>query len=289
MPMKYYSPVPLALNFSNFLFLSLSTVLIAAAGYIINDYFDVKIDAINRPEKLVLEKKIPMKLAIVVHTLMNAVAIFLAVIVARKAGHYSFVIMQVACSVLLWFYSTDFKRQFMTGNIVVAILTAFTIAVLMLYEPAIHYYLYQDFFIDGKSELIPNPVWVLGTYAYFAFMLTWMREIVKDMEDFKGDAEQGCITMPIKWGLLRSARFTQVLGILAVVPLIIGAIKLLREQWIVLGVYTLAGLALPILLWMYRLTKGATTAHYHKMSRGLKIIMVLGIVSLMIYYFQTNG
>lgn len=289
MPMRHYSPEPVILTWNNFLWLSLSTVLIAAAGYIINDYFDVKIDMINRPEKLILEKRIPMKWAIIVHTVLNAAGIFLAVVVARRAGHYSFVAIQLGCTLLLWLYSTSFKRQFMSGNVVVSLLTAFTIAVLMLYENAIRYYLFQDFFIETGYALIPNPVWVLGTYAYFAFMLTWMREIVKDMEDFKGDAEQGCVTMPIKWGLLRSARFAQALGILTVIPLVIGAIKLLREQWYVLGIYTLAGLALPILLWMYQLPKEATTKHYSKESRYLKLIMVLGVVSLMIYYFQTNG
>jgi len=230
-----------------------------------------------------------MKLAIVVHTVFNIAAIFLAILVARRAGHYSFLAMQLGCTVLLWFYSTTFKRQFVSGNVVVSILTAFTIVVLMLYENAIRYYLHMDFFIETGYALIPNPVWVLGTYAYFAFMLTWMREIVKDMEDFKGDAEQGCVTMPIKWGLLRSARFAQLLGMLTVVPLVIGAVKLLKEQWYVLGIYTIAGLALPILIWMYYLPKKATTKHYGTESRYLKIIMVLGVVSLVIYYFQTNG
>ncbi|MCB0699430.1 MAG: geranylgeranylglycerol-phosphate geranylgeranyltransferase [Chitinophagales bacterium] len=289
MPMQHYSPVAPTLDWNYFLLLSLSTVLIAAAGYAINDYFDVKIDAINRPDKLILEKRIPMKLAVLVHIVLNLIAIFMAIVVARRAGHYSFVALQLGCTLMLWFYSTKFKREFVTGNVLVAVLTAFTIAVLMLYEGAIHYYLFEDFFIQGVSELIPNPVWVLGTYAYFAIMLTWMREIVKDMEDFKGDAEQGCVTMPIKWGLLRSARFTQVLGALTVTPLILGAIKLLKEQWYVLGIYTLLGLALPIILWMYYLPKEATTKHYHKESRWLKIIMVLGVVSLVIYYFQTNG
>lgn len=288
-PMRHYSPVPLVLRWNNFCWLSISTVLIAAAGYIINDYFDVKIDMINRPEKLILEKRIPMKWAIVVHTILNGIAIFLGLIVAKRAGHYSFIALQLTCSLLLWLYSTTFKRQFVTGNVVVSLLTALTIVALMLYENAIRFYLGQDFFIETGYALIPNPVWVLGTYAYFAFMLTWMREIVKDMEDFKGDAEQGCVTMPIKWGLLRSARFAQVLGLLTVIPLAIGAIKLLKEEWYTLGIYTLVGLALPILIWMYYLPQKATTKHYGKESRYLKIIMVLGIVSLVIYYFQTNG
>lgn len=289
MPMKHYADLVPILNRENFLLLSVSTVLIAAAGYIINDYFDVKIDAINRPEKLVLEKRIPMKLAIVMHSILNATGIFLAVLVARKAGHYSFVALQLGCTIMLWLYSTRYKREFMTGNIIVSILTAFTIVVLMLYETAIRSYLWHSFFIEGRNGLIPNPVWVLTTYAYFAFMLTWMREIVKDMEDFKGDAEQGCVTMPIKWGLKRSVKFIQALGLLTTAPLVTGAVKLLSEGWFILGIYTLLGLALPILLRMYYLPRSATTRHYSKESRWFKIIMVLGVGSLVIYYFQTNG
>lgn len=289
MPMQQYSPVPLVLRFDYFLLLSLSTICIAAAGYIINDYFDVKIDIINRPEKLILEKRIPIKEAIVVHTILNIAGTLLAFFVARRAGHYSFLALQLACTALLWFYSTTFKRKFVSGNVIVSVLTAFTIAVLMLYENAIRFYLGQPFFIQTGYALIPNPVWVLGTYAYFAFMLTWMREIVKDMEDMKGDAEQGCVTMPIRWGLLRSSRFIQLLGALTVTPLIIGAVKLLKEQWYLLGIYVLAGLALPIIVWMLHLPRQATTQHYGLESRYLKLIMVAGVVSLIIYYFQAHG
>lgn len=286
-PMHQFADTPLLLNLPNFLLISTSTVLIAAAGYIINDYFDIKIDAINKPESMVLERRIPMRLAIIAHSVVNIIGILLALIVARKAGHYSWLLLQLCCTILLVFYSTTFKRQFITGNLVVALLTAFTIVVLMVYETGIHYYLFNPYFINTANGLVPNPVWVLGIYAYFAFMLTWMREIVKDMEDFKGDKEQGCMTMPIKWGLLRSVRFTQALGILTITPLVLGAIKLFYASWITLSIYTLLGLALPISIWIFFLNKKATTTHYHKASRWLKIIMILGIGSLIIYYLQT--
>ena len=120
--MKQYAQEPLLLGFSNFLCLSLSTVLIAAAGYIINDYFDVKIDIINRPEKMVLEKRIPRRYGIIAHTVLNIVGLGLAAYVARQAGHYEWLILQVFCTVLLWFYSASFKRQFIIGNVVVACL-----------------------------------------------------------------------------------------------------------------------------------------------------------------------
>ena len=120
-------------------------------------------------------------------------------------------------------------------------------------------------------------------------MLTWMREIVKDMEDYKGDAEEGCITMPIKWGLLRSARFTQVLGLLAITPLIVGSIRLLDAGWMPLGIYMIAAVVLPLAWWIITVNNKATTEHYAKASRNLKFIMITGVGSLIIYYIQTNG
>lgn len=288
LPIKSYSDTPLLLNFTNFMLLSASTVLIAAAGYIINDYFDIKIDAINRPDKVILEKQIPLRMAIVMHSLFNITAIWFAILVAGHAGRYSWVLLQIGCTVLLWLYSTKFKRQFMTGNVVVALLTGLTIVTLMLYETAIHHYMRLPAFVETTHGIVPNPAWVLGIYTCFAFSLTWMREIVKDMEDFKGDAEEGCVTMPIKWGLLRSVRFTQALGVLSILPLLIGSIKLFGAGWWVLGIYTILALAVPIAICIVKLPKTATTQHYHTMSRWLKIIMVSGIGSLIIYYFQAH-
>jgi 4-hydroxybenzoate polyprenyltransferase len=288
LPVRQYINTSLLLNPLNFFCLALSTVLIAAAGYIINDYFDIKIDIINRPEKVVLEKRIPRKWGIVLHTIFNLAALVLAAFVARQAGHYEWLLLQAACTILLWFYSAAFKRQFITGNVVVAILTAFTILTIMIYEPALHPYIVRHYFLRTPGKWIINPVWVLGVYTYFAFMLTWMREVVKDMEDYKGDAEEGCVTMPIKIGLLKSARFTQLLGVLAIIPLIIGSIKLCSKEWRALGIYLVLAVVVPLAWWILTVNNKATTEHYARASRNLKLIMLTGIGSLIIYYIQTN-
>lgn len=290
LPTQQYESSGHLLNFQNFLLVSLSTVLIAAAGYIINDYFDIRIDNINHPEKMVLEKNIPRRHAIILHSVLNIIAIILAFFVARKAGHYSWLLMQLGCTILLWFYSTKFKMQFAIGNIVVALLTAFTIIILILYEPAMHHFLTKPIFIKiNESRAIPNPVWVLMVYTYFAFVLTWMREIVKDMEDLKGDDAEGCVTMPIKWGLKKASQFTQTLGVFALIPLVIAVFKLFLKSNFLLGIYTLIALVIPILLWLFFLQKESTSVHYGKASRYLKFIMVSGIGSLILYYFQSNA
>ncbi len=274
-------------NFSNtagqiskFLLLSFSTVLIAAAGYIINDYFDIKIDIINRPGKVVLERTIPLKAAIIAHVILNGIGLALAGIVAYSAHHLEWVSLQVACIVLLWFYSTDFKRQFVTGNVVIALLTALTIITFVVYRPAFSYSSVND----GMA-----PISVMYIYALFAFALTWIREIVKDMEDFKGDAEGGCVTMPIKMGLKFSTVFTQILGGITLTGLIGISCYLLLAPYSLLGIYAIAFTCVPLALWCIFINKAHTSEHYHKASRWLKIIMLTGLGSLIPYHFTSKA
>lgn len=278
----------LVLDRYHFLLLSASTVVIAAAGYLINDYFDIRIDAVNHPEKFILEKKIHRRIAIILHSALNALGLFLALIVAHRAGSYWPVLLPVVCTTLLWFYSTHFKQRFMVGNVVVATLTALAVLILLVYEPALWRMLARPviFFDEGKAATV-NPAYIVAGYAYFAFVLTWMREVAKDMEDIRGDSAEGCDTMPIRWGLLRSSRFTQGLALLAMAPLVYGATRLVLagQHTLPLGLFLFAAVVGPLAVWTVRLTAKATTAHYATASRGLKIIMLLGVGFLALYRY----
>ncbi len=274
---------PEVLNLVNFCCITLSTMLIAAAGYIINDYFDNKIDAINKPEQVVLGKTIPRKQAIIYHSILNGIALLLAACVAWGAKHFEWLLIQACCTLLLWYYSTKFKRQLITGNVVIALLTALTIITLIIYEPKLHYFLKGLVFEEtGNGIYLLNPAWLLIGYALFAFLLTWMREIVKDMEDMKGDADQGCMTIPIKWGLSVAARFTQVLGLITVICLLVSGIRLINSDRMSMGWYLLVAVVPPLLIWIATLNRKYTVEHYHTASRRLKIIMVLGLGALIV-------
>lgn len=284
-PMKGWSAVPVFLSPLRFVMLSLSTILIAAAGYIINDYFDVKIDVINRPQKVIIGKVISRKAAILWHSFFNVSGFVLALWLARDMGNYYVVIIQLVCTVLLWFYSTTFKRQFVTGNVVVALLTGLTVLILAVFEPALYPHINFKYFLTVDNRVLVNPFGVIAVYTYFAFMLTWMREIVKDMEDFKGDAEDGCVTMPIVIGLQKSTYYVLFFGVLALIPLIIAAVKLFSGRWSVLGLYIFAVLIMPLITWMIFLPRKATVAHYGKASKYIKMIMIAGIASLLLYFW----
>ena len=294
-PLEQADSTPLLLlSPANFTLLCLSTILIAAGGYIINDYFDIRIDAINKPDKVILEKQIPRRLAIIVHSALNAVALLMALVVGWQMSVPALVLFQGACTFLLWRYSTTWKRQFMIGNVVVSLMTALSIITLIIYEPGLFV---PRSVIPGWHAIIGwpgmgyiNPVAVLLLFSFFAFVLTWMREIVKDMEDYKGDAEDGCVTMPILWGIGKSIRFTRILGsvALAVILYCVYASFKLDTRLGQSGFmpYYLLVLFGSIAGWLFFIDRKLTKQHFHKASNYLKIIMVLGIGSLIIYRLQ---
>jgi 4-hydroxybenzoate polyprenyltransferase len=276
---------PVILTLFHFLLLAMSTVFIAAAGYIINDYFDIKIDQLNRPGKVVVGMVIPGKTAIIAHIVFNILGIGMAGYVAFYARHFEWLVLQAGCIALLWTYSTTYKRQYITGNITISLLTALTVIALYAYEPALQQLAKYPFQPGAITSSL--PVWILGVYAFFAFMLTWIREIVKDMEDMEGDAAGGCTTMPIKHGLAFAARFATALALLAITPLLLSCFVLYFHGYTLLSFYVLALLTVPVAFWIRMLWRGpASPAHYHRCSQVLKLIMLSGICSLLIYKFQ---
>ncbi len=269
--------------------LILATLLIAAAGYIINDYFDVKIDLINRPSTVILERWIPRKQAMIMHSALSLAGLGLGILLAHRAGMVWLALFQLICILLLWFYSTHFKRKIIIGNLVVALMIAATIMAHGVFEPRLYPYFLGPVYLREGTSVLPNPVGVMTVIAGFAFLLTWMREIVKDMEDYKGDAEQGCETMPIRWGLQKTEWLVRGLGALTCLWLLLSSLAWIRAGWYFLAGYMFLFLILPLIRWLYQLSQGASQAHYHRASRQIKTLMVAGILSLFIYHLEVYG
>ena len=260
-PLYSSAQIPLQASIVTLLGILSSTLFIAAAGYIINDYFDIKTDAINRPNKLLLENTIDRRKAILLHLFLTFIGILIGLIIALQ--HHN---------ILLWFYSTRYKQSYLTGNILVAALTSICILMFYWYEPqlAIH----------------KNAQTVLFTTALFAFTLTWMRELVKDMEDLKGDTIAGCNTMPIVIGLKKSGNIVQVIGMISVVLLALLSILLFNSAHYFFGSYLCISTCLPLLMVITQVNKDATSEHYAQLSSSLKFIMLLGLSNLFIYYIN---
>ena len=229
-------PVP------QFVLLSLSTILVAAAGYIINDYFDINIDIINKPDKMVLDKIISRRWAMAWHTMLNMAGVSLGFLVAWKTGQFYLGFTQVICSLLLWFYSTSFKRQILIGNVVISLLTALAVVVVGFYEKQIYHSFEAIMSVTGR-----RLIQVIGVYALFAFLISMVREIVKDLEDMMGDSKDGCRTLPIAWGVLAAKRFCNGLLLALVVIILLVEIRVWIMGWYFAIGYLLLLAQLPCL------------------------------------------
>ncbi len=231
--------------------LSVSTVLIAAAGYIINDYYDVKIDYINKPERVVIGKNIPRRYAILFHVVLSGIGIVIGLLLSWRIAA-----LNVLSAFLLWLYSNNLKRLPFIGNFSVAFLTGLSVWIVDL--------LYRH----GSALIV--------IYASFAFFMTLVREIIKDMEDLKGDNTFGCKTLPIVWGLRRT-KFV-IYFILAIFAL---TVLLINKFYQALPLeYFLIFLFIPLLILLYRLIRADTTRDFAALSTFCKIIMLLGILSM---------
>ncbi len=254
----------------------ISTLLIAAAGYIINDYFDVKTDKINRPETVVVDVIIKRRLAMVLHIILNTIGLILGLYLALKCQQLKLIIFQISSIALLWFYSTNFKKQLLVGNIVVSILTATIPLMPMIYD----YYLTAplDPFVKMMlgSYLDSFPLIVFG-FAIFAFLMSLAREIIKDMEDFKGDAQTGCKTMPIVWGMITSKVVTFFIILITIGLLLLVSIKYYKDNQSIAFYYIIGLLVVPLIILVIQTLKAKTTKHFKSASLLLKIVMLFGI------------
>ncbi len=233
--------------------LSASTIVIAAAGYIINDYYDVKIDLINKPERVVIGKEVNRRFALLFHSLLSLAGVGLGFILNWKIGAINFM-----SAFLLWWYSNDLKRQPFIGNFVVALLTGLSILLInVLFK-------------------VSHPFVIV--YSVFAFAITLLREVVKDIEDLKGDNTFGCRTLPIVLGIRKTKAILYILLLAFVVT-----VFTISYRYLSMSVsYLLLFLIAPSVLLGIVLAKADTKNDFHILSQLCKIIMLLGIGSMVL-------
>jgi 4-hydroxybenzoate polyprenyltransferase len=262
-----------------FALLLLASLLIAAAGYIINDYFDINIDQINKPKKMVIEKVIKRRTAILLHLFFSITGVIISIYVALHTN-IMIAIANIICTISLWFYSTTFKRKLLSGNIIIAALTAWTIVVLYFAVNVSYLYSERNFYLINSA--LKRIYMFTALYAGFAFIISLIREVVKDMEDMEGDKSYGCKTLPIVWGVPVAKVFA---GVWLVV--LIGAIALIQvyalySAWWWSGIYSLFFLIVPLIIILKKLFKAQSTAAFHQISSMIKWIMLLGILSMIV-------
>ncbi|HEY6956663.1 MAG TPA: geranylgeranylglycerol-phosphate geranylgeranyltransferase [Flavisolibacter sp.] len=254
----------------------LASVLIAAAGYIINDYFDLNIDQINKPEKNVFARTIHRRWAIIWHFSFSLLGI-IATVIGVGLGKWYLILGNVACTVLLWFYSTSLKRKFLIGNVVISILTAWTVLILFFV------YTSPRDAIVGSSPQTIKFFRVSFLYAAFAFISSLIREAIKDMEDLEGDERYGCRTLPIVAGVRATKIYVFIWGVVLLAALVLLQLYVLQFQWWYAIAYGVVLIIAPLALLLYRLPKAISVSDFNTLSNLSKVIMLSGIVSMIFF------
>ena len=268
----------------NFLLLSISTLCIAAAGYIINDYFDNKIDQHNKPDKVVVGKEISRRQAMFLHTILNIIGVLIGFYVAYRVGVIKLGLIQLLCTGLLWFYSTEFKKQVLIGNIVTSFLTALVPLIVVLYEMPLLISKYKTV-LQYSGVNLNHILQFVAAYAGFAFLTSLIREIVKDMEDLGGDHKFGCRTLPIVYGISTAKIVVYVFIVIEIILLFIVQLKQLASLDMTSFLYFGFAFQLPLLVLIFMVKKANTPAQFHKASSLLKGIMLLGVSYTGLYYY----
>ena len=275
------------LNNIRFSFYLIALILIVAAGYIINDIYDIQTDKINKKENQIIGNSISSKSAINYYYLLNFIGVLFGFYIALSIEKTAFGFMFIFFAFSLWRYSKQHKTSFATGNFQVAFLIALSIINLILFD------LVPIGLNNENGSLMISKI--IMFYAGFSFITTLIREIIKDLEDIEGDKKISADTLAIKFGIKKTI---YILLILNSIPLL--AITYFQYyQYSVLNstfsielsywgankiavVYTLT-IQLLIVFQGYRIYQSKTKKDFHFLSTLTKIIMLIGILSIPLF------
>jgi len=279
-----YKPLyPLAVEAIEFRFyvMLLSNILIAAAGYMINDYFDVNMDQINKPKKVVVGAFINRRWVLFWHLILNSFAIYISLLVFPFKSYWHIHLANLFAIMLLWFYTTNFKKKFLIGNVIISALTAWSIAVVYFSKLTIQEVVHPN--ISDRENLKFAKLTLL--YSAFAFILSLIREALKDIEDREGDEKFGWVTLPIKWGLKPTKVYLSVWLIVVISVLLIIQLGVIPYGWWFSAVYCIIFIVTPLFIVLYKLPQAYTSKHFKELSNWVKVAMLFGILSILFFYF----
>lgn len=269
--------ISVTLSDLGFLMLCISTVCIAAAGNIINDIHDVETDKINKPAHNPIGNKITLTTANTLYLILSILGVGIGFFLSNLIGHPGFSAIFIVISALLYLYSTYLKQILIAGNVVISALVAFSILIVGLYDlmPV----------ITPENQQTQSTIFaVLLDYALFAFLINWLREMVKDQEDIKGDYNTGRNTLPIALGASRTNVVIFAIGLLPLTAVVFYLYQYLFENLYAV-LYTLFFIVAPLLYFLIQIWTAKTKKDYHTLSGLLKLIMLMGIITLGLYQF----
>ena len=256
--------------------LVLSTVLIAAAGYVINDIMDQETDNENKPYNSIIGHDISEGRAYNIYVGLNIIGVGIGFYLSNVIQKPSFAAIFIVIAATLYLYATSLKQMLLVGNIIVALLLSVSVLIIGVFD------LLPATFDENQYEM-RVMFSLLIDYAVFTFIINFIREIVKDMEDINGDYNQGMSTLPIALGLKRTAKVVFALGLIAIVILlwyINGNLMVSKLYFAV--VYCLLLIVAPLIFFIIKMWSANSKKEFHLLSSVLKYVIFFGILSILI-------
>ncbi len=269
------------MDFPEFVLLVAAVLLTAMGGYVINDLKDLQTDAVNKPEKNPFEKIFTKDMGWIFYWVFAIGGILSGALLSFLLGKSSYVLIFILTTGLLWFYATRYQCQPLVGNLVVAFLSALSFGLVWLYElMALQIHAVQ---VDRSALLMVNVLVLI--YMGFAFLVSLMREVVKDMEDVDGDTKTGCLTLPVSYGMKKAKNIALIVNLL-------GLFASFAIQWffyengfnVLFLFFFLVDLLFGTVL--LKLINARRKEHFSALSLWIKLLMVAGILSIGLFYFE---
>lgn len=289
--LKHGVPNGFELSEAHFAISVLVMIFLAAAGNMINDYFDLKVDRVNKPERIIVGRTVKRRVVMAGHHAFNISATLLTVYLAYAHQVWWIVLFPITMAALLWFYSLTFQKRIWIGNFVVALL----VSVVPIWAGILETSKAESTFtlLGGDGLSLSQDIWIwLFSFAGFAFWTTLIREVQKDMEDVEGDKAEGFKTIPIVWGRASTRKYLSLLFSILFVACAVGLYQIQNEltpkgSYIILLVASVIGIGFPgVLSWVLS-HRAKKKEHYSRSSRWTKLTMAGGILigALMPYWF----
>lgn len=272
--LKQQPGLVLALSDFQYILLVLATVAIAAGGFVINNIMDQETDRINKPENVVVGKSISETMAYNIYIGCNIIGVGIGFYLSNIIGKAGFSALFIVIAATLYLYATSLKQSLLIGNLIVALLLSVSVIVVGIFD------LYP--MINETNQPQMSVLFrILLDYAVFAFMINFIREIVKDIEDIDGDYNTGMSTLPIVLGKARTAKVAFALAFIPIAGLLYYINQnLLGLQYVLF--YLLLFVIGPLLYFLIKIWSAKSKADFHHLSTVLKLIVLFGILSIVV-------
>lgn len=264
----------------DFVLFVLSVVFIAAAGNILNDYYDFALDKEFKPERPLPQGIFSLDAAMYLHAAFAFAGIGLGFYLGYQAGNFKVGYIYVICTLLLYIYSAYLKKIPLAGNVVVSALTGFVFLLLMLFEVTF----LNTISFEGANYVLDMLLWQVKFYGGFAFLTNLAREIVKDIEDAEGDEQHGINTLPVQFGIT-TAKVTVVIVLVALLAGLGFFMRgFLEAKAIKEFAYLTISVVIPVIAAIIMVFMAKEQKQYSRISMLLKVIMLMGILSIPAFY-----